>query len=261
MQLTCPNCGAKISSKGINIQRMVAVCLTCDSVFQFDPSDTRIKRRKVKQPQHLNLDETDGQVKIAFRTNFRVDKDRSLLSGALLSAVTTFVTAALFAKYLVNSESIFMVAGFGLATLMCYYWLALVAFNKTHIVISDEKIKVSRNPLPNILTRANTISLSGIENIRYEETAASKKEGYDTPRYHIWGETVDGRRSFIVGDVVESYAVFISQRLNEFLNPSATPDLLRVLDQDDQVNESELENEQLPDRSPAMSAHSESSHP
>ena len=36
--LTCPNCAGEIPSQNINIDRMVAVCPTCDTIFQFDRS-------------------------------------------------------------------------------------------------------------------------------------------------------------------------------------------------------------------------------
>ena len=242
MQLICPNCGEPISSEHINIQRMVAVCSHCHTVFQFDPSDSKIKRRKVKRPQHFTLDERDGRVDMAFRTNFRLDKNEAFLSSAGLSAFFTFLTAGLFVNYFANQESALMVAGFAVVTLLLYYRLALVAYNKTHIEISDESIEVSRKPLPNLLRQPNTISLSGIEKIRYEETPASKQESYDTPRYNVWAEAVDGHRKLIVGDVVEDYAVFISQQLNEMLGLGASPDVSRL-----QGDESEADNGQIPD--------------
>ena len=241
MQLTCPNCGKPVQAENINIQRMAAVCPSCHAVFQFDPSASRIKRRKVKQPQQLTTEELDSRLNIAFRTNFRLDSNEEFLASAFLSVVFTFITLILINKHLVDPVPLLIPLGFGLLTLFLYYWLALVVFNKTHIEISDESIKVSRKPIPNILTAANTISLAGIESIRYEETMASREHGYDTPRYNVWAETVDGSRKLIVGDVIEDYAVFISQRLNEQLDLDA-PDTSRLLEP-----ETEAESEQSAD--------------
>lgn len=243
MQLICPHCGKPLSAENINIQRMAAVCPACHTVFQFDPSnsDSKIKRRKVKQPSHIISYENDGHLTIAFRTNFRLDQNEAFLFTAGFSAFFTFITIILASQ----SEFALITLGFGLFTLMLYYLLGLVAFNKTHIEISDEEITVSRKPLPNLLTQPNTISLSEIEIVGYEETAASKKDSYDTPRYNVWAERVDGNRKLIVGDVVEDYAVFISQRLNELLDLDSTPDVSRLSDDEWQAGDEQAPDERI----------------
>jgi hypothetical protein len=252
MQLICPHCGEPVSSDHINIQRMAAVCPACHNVFQFDPSAPKIKRRKVKPPHQLTSNETESHLNIAFRTNFRLDRNEGFLSAAILSVLFTFITILLTGRYLTHPVSALIPLGFGLVTALLYYWLALVTYNKTHIEVSDEKIKVSRRPLPNLLTQPHTIGVSGIEIIRYEETVASRKEGYDTPRYNVWAEMADGNHKIIVGDVVEDYAVFVSQQLNEFLDLEAAPDVSRLLD-----TEPEAEDREVPDKFRTHSTHSE----
>jgi hypothetical protein len=237
MQLICPHCGKPVAAENINIQQMAAVCPACHTVFQFDPSnsDSKIKRRKIKQPPQITSYERDDRLTIAFRTNFRLDQNEAFLASAGFSVLFTFMTIVLASQG--QSDSAIVTLGFGLFTLMLYYLLGLVAFNKTHIEISDEEISVSRKPLPNLLTQPNTISLSGIEIVRYEETAASKKESYDTPRYNVWAERVDGNRKLIVGDVVEDYAVFLAQRLNEELDVDSEPDVSRLSEDDRQADD------------------------
>lgn len=248
MQLKCPDCGAPVPSENINIQRMTAVCPSCHAVFQFDPpaSKTKIKHRKVKQPQQIASIESDGHVTIAFRTNFRLERNQAFTTSALMSVVFTFMTILMASKAFVNPQATLVTAGFGLLSLFLYYRLALVVYNKTAIEISDEEIKVSRKPLPNFLSQPNTINLAGIEIIRYEETVASRKEGYDTPRYNVWAEVVDGNRKLIVGDVIEDYAVFISQRLNELLDLESAPDTTRLLDGETVVEDAPVPDEFIP---------------
>lgn len=253
MQLTCPNCGKPISAENINIQRMAAVCSACHTVFQFDPTSTsKSKRRKVKQPEHLTLDHTDDRLSMAFRTNFRLDKNMTFLSIAGFSIFFTFLVAIISQKGSTNPESVLLLQGFQLLLTFLYYWLALMLWNKTHIEISDTEIKVSRKPLPNFLTQPNKINVSGIERIRYEETPTSKKEAFDTPRFNVWAETEGGSRRLIVGDLVEDYAVFIVQQLNEFLEPDTAEDAARLLD-DNREDEDVQEVDEV-------IAHSESSH-
>ncbi len=246
MQLICPHCGKPVAAENINIQQMAAVCPNCHTVFQFDASDAKIKRRKVKQPRQITSDETDSHLNIAFRTNFRLDRNQSFILSASFSLLFTFMTLFIGGAYIGTNESLILPLGFGVLTVMLYYWLGLVVYNKTHIEVSDEEINVSRKPLPDFLNQANTIALSGIEMIRYEETAASKKEGYDTPRYNVWAEVVEGKHKLIVGDVVEDYAVFVSQRLNEYLDLDTAPEVSRLLDDEEEADDAQVADDFIP---------------
>lgn len=229
MQIVCPTCGEPISSEHINIQRMAAVCPACHTVFQFDPSPSKLKRRKIKQPAQLLAQESENGLKLAFRTNFLLYKNELFLAGVFFSSIFTFLTLMLAVA--ANSPAKMLLAlMFGLISCLLYYGMALVAYNKTHIDISDESITVSRKPLLDFFNPTNTILLSGIESIRYEETAASKEAGYDTPRYTVWAEMVEGHRKVIANNLIEDYAVFITQRLNEQLEANTAPDVSRLTD-------------------------------
>jgi hypothetical protein len=131
--------------------------------------------------------------------------------------------------------------GIGLVLL---YRLVLTVANKTHIEMDEDTIKVTRKPIPNPFNQGYEVPLAGVTAIKYEETAASKKEAYDTPRYLVWAETEDGSRRTIVNDVTEDYAVFITQRLEERLQTDAELDISRLEEDehglDDHVDSGEV---------------------
>lgn len=226
MQLTCPECGETLKSDNINIQEMVAVCPTCDSVFRVNVPEPKAKRRKVYQPHDLTLHE-DETLHMAFRTNFRLDRNEVFLSSLLGSVFLTFVTGMLQAK----GELAAVTMMFGSVALLCYYWMALTVFNKTHIDMTEDAICVSRQPLPTLFNQTREISLFGVESITSEETDVSKKEAYDTPRYNVWANTIDGSRKVIVSNVTEAYGLFIAQSLNERLHyDDSEVDTSRLMD-------------------------------
>lgn len=222
MKLTCPECAAPIPSENVNIQKMAAVCPSCGAVFQFDPPQAKAKRRKVHQPSALELRDTDETLEMAFRTNFRLSQDGTFVASSILAATFGFVTLML-ANPEVISEMFILPLGFALVALGALYTAVITAYNKTHIEMNADKIRVSRKPLPG-WDQNIEINLHGISVIHYEETAISKKEGYDLPRYNVWAETPDGSRRTIVRDVIEDYAVFIAQRLNERLSLDSEED-------------------------------------
>jgi hypothetical protein len=237
MQLICPNCGEQIPSQHINIHQMVAVCPACDTVFRFMPPIPKAKRRKVKAPDRLNLDETGDQVHMAFRTNFRLDKDEGFISSAIFSLVFTFITALFVTIFLMEEVPLLLLMALGaaMASLLGYYRVALVAYNQTHIDMTGDTITVSRQPIANVFMPPTRISLAGITRFHYEETPTSQKEGYDTPRYGVWAILGDGGRRLIVNDVVVDYAAFIAQQLNEYLLFDASPDTDRLSADEDEA--------------------------
>ena len=239
MQLICPNCGEQIAAENINIQQMVAVCAACDTVFEFAPPTTKAKRRKVKQPAHLMLRDTETLL-MTFRTNFRLDKNEAFLMSAIISVVFTLMTAFLISDYLQDGGSIFIPMMVGAVALASYYKLVLTVLNANHIEMNDGQITVSRRPFPSLFDQTQHINLDGVTAIRTEETAISKKENYDTPRYRVWAEFEGRSRQTIVNDVTEEYALFIAQILEERLNDEADMDVSHLAD-DEPMSESELD--------------------
>ncbi|MBA3871173.1 MAG: hypothetical protein H0X30_18680 [Anaerolineae bacterium] len=232
MQVTCPNCGEKVTADNINIQKMTAVCAACDTVFSFElPEIQKAKRRKVKQPATLTLRD-DQTLQMEFWTNFRLDRNGEFLSSAMAGLAMSLITVLLIGS---QDAPPILVAAFLLIALSLFYRMALTVVNKTHLEMDEDTIKITRKPIPNPLNQGYEVPLAGVTAIKYEETAISKKEAFDTPRYQVWAETVDGNRRNIVNDVTEDYAVFIAQRLQERLQMDDEKDVSRL--EDDQYHQ------------------------
>lgn len=223
MKLSCPQCSQAVPAENINIQDLVAVCPACNSLFSFTAPDAapepKLKRRKVHQPAHLQLDE-GKKLRLAYRTNFRLDRNENFISSAVTSGAVTFVSLLFWVLYFENEMPLMMPLLASLFILPMYYWLGLIAFNKTHIEMDELSIKTSRQPLPNF-GQKHEISLSDVESISTEETSASRQNEYDTPRYHVWANRADGTRRVIASDLIDEYAYFIAQKLDGFLQHSS----------------------------------------
>jgi predicted Zn finger-like uncharacterized protein len=227
MQITCPHCGATVTAENINIQRMTAVCSACNSVFSFDipTQNAKAKRRKVKLPPKLSLHDGDT-LQMEFWTNFKLAHNEGFVLSMFMG-----IGAAFMALLLLGAGSkvpFIMPIFFLLAVTVAIYGVALTVINKTHIEMDEDTIRVTRKPIPNFLDQGNEVSLAGVIAIKYQETDASKKEGYDLPRYRVWAETADGSRRTIVNDVPEDYAVFITQQLDERLHADEEAELERL---------------------------------
>jgi hypothetical protein len=236
MQVRCPNCGLKATAENINIQKMTAVCAACDTVFPFDLPEAKAKTkwRDVRQPEKLVLRDAET-LRMEFATNFRLEQNGdfivSMLGGPGLILLGLLMVGAEDVPSFAPLVLFAMAAGI-------FYWLALNVLNKTHIEMDEDAITVERKPFPNPLRQKLEIPLDGVTAIKYEETAISKKEAYDTPRYRVWAETTDGISRTIVNDVIEDYAVYIAQALQERLYTEPDQDISRLEADDDELDDS-----------------------
>jgi hypothetical protein len=228
MQLRCPNCGAKVTAENINIQKMTAVCAACDTVFPFELPEAKAKTkwRDVRQPEMLVLRDAET-LRMEFATNFRLDKDGDFIVSLMGAPSMAIIGFALLGEI---DVPIFLPIMLMVMAATLFYSLALKVINKTHIEMDSDSITVERKPFPNPLRQKQKIPLDSVSAIKYEETATSKKEAYDTPRYRVWAETTDGISRIIVNDVIEDYAVFVAQTLEQHLYMESDPDISRLED-------------------------------
>jgi hypothetical protein len=239
MRVICPNCGVQATAQNINIQTMTAVCAACDTVFPFQLPAGKVRQRKVKQPIKLILHDAET-LQMEFWTNFRLDRNEAFLFSLFGGIGATFFTLLLIQVNQTKGVPFILPLVFALIAFALFYRLALTVVNKTHIEMDEESIKVTRKPIPNLLNQGYEVVLAGITAIKYEETAISKKEAFDTPRYRVWAERADGSRRTIVNDVAEDYAIFIAQQLDERLHVATDLDTAQVEDNghrpDDEVD-------------------------
>ncbi len=212
MKITCPNCSEIIIAENINVHDKIAVCHTCDSVFQFtlpDPVESKVKRRKIYQPKDLTIHNTD-HLHMSFRTNWKLEENETFLTGAVFAVLFTILTLMMITERGFGIVPLM----FSLTALMGYYLSAVTAYNKTHIKLHGMTLKTSRLPLPALSSGNTEINLANIETITTEETAISIKEAYDLPRYNVYANRFDGSRQLIIKDVTEEYGLYIAQAIN-----------------------------------------------
>ena len=228
MQLHCPQCDQPVNAEHINIQQMVALCEHCSSVFDINRQPAKTKRRKIKRPQQLRILATDP-LHLAFRTNFRLDKSENFTTSAILSGVFSLVALLMAGLYIEGEVPIFLPLMFMVMASAALYSLATIAYNKTHIQLDSESIYVSRRPLPS-LTQARQLELHDVDAYSAEETAASRREGYDTPRYHVWVHYAHGGRKLVSGDLTEDYANYVASQLHLQLHQDDAGSAARLRD-------------------------------
>lgn len=231
-QLVCPQCGTSVTAENINIQEMISVCQNCDTVFPFERPTEKVKRRKVKQPQNLTKHEDERRLHMQFRTNFRLDRNEAFLGSVFSTVAFVGLTNLFFFEALLGEVNLVLPVLLALFTLMSIYRAGLIAYNQTHIDMTDERIRVSRQPLRGLRPPLE-VDLSGVVAIDTAETEISIERNYDTPRYRVWAERADGTQRVIVNDLTEEYAYYVSRVLDERLQMQNDYDTARLVDDAD----------------------------
>lgn len=215
MRLTCPTCGRTTPADNINIQQMTAVCPHCHTVFEFDIRAEKPKRRKVKQPEAMQVNEDAGVLELAFHTNWRMERSMELSNRATLALIFTLMTITIVTGAEIAPASVPIVTA--LLAASAYYGIGLLLYNRTHITMDQQQVRVSRQPLPTLFSQERVINLHDVVRFEFSETSASVEGEYDTPRYSVWAVRADQRRDLVVTDLVGDYPQYIVQQLTQHL--------------------------------------------
>jgi len=217
MQLTCPNCQTEIPAENINIQKTLALCPECGSVFNFGDNQSqsttpKIKRRKAKKPDHVTLHEEGDTLHLSYPLiNDRASK---IAIGFLSVVLIGFIV--LLASQLIPDGKIapllllsLMFGGFG--TL-----LAGMVFMRSHVQFTDEQFTTYWSPFT--MNKSELYSEEIIE-FKYEETTATMESAFSSARFNVYALLVGDRKRLVTGSIAdENLATYIAQELNQRLN-------------------------------------------
>ena len=153
MKLDCPKCAAEISAKNMNLDRMVAKCSHCHSVFSFAdqfgaPATT--KKLNAPKPEKVIVENWGGGLVLRWRwfhwTFLLITVFAVFWNGMMFS----MVGASLFTASEGNFRSLFpfiCFPHFWIGLIMIYYVLTGY-INKTTVMVDHSQVTVRHGPLP-----------------------------------------------------------------------------------------------------------------
>jgi lysine biosynthesis protein LysW len=223
MKVTCPECGAEIAAENINVQQLVAVCGTCNTVFRFDVTDPKRKRRKVKQPARVEMIEAPDRLMLRYQRVFNEEERGLDIGGYFMVLIMTGVMIAAIVYHAPVFISVF------LAFLAVFSWYAEAAmlFNRTTISLGDDRLAVDYGPLP-WMTGAgkNALDLHDVTEVTYEQTDQSRETASANRYYHVRARLRDGDTVTLLKGMPQEYAFYIAQELNAMIEDGAITESL-----------------------------------
>lgn len=236
MKLACPACGTPIAAQNINVQTMVAVCEQCDSVFSFDATDTDRKRRKVRQPARLHLDDTADRLTMRYRRVFNQDEQGFAIGNGFFTVLLPIILILTLAY----NASIFVSLFFALWMLVSWYGQVALLLNRTSLTMDVDRLSVTCGPLPWPTSARNTaINRHDLGDVVCEETEDSRRVAAVNRYYHVRARLLDGQKHTLLQGIPQDYAFYIAQELNALTMDA--PDLHDFFADDAALEDHDLE--------------------
>ena len=178
LRLECPECKAKIKYKDININKALAKCYTCHTVFTFEKKEINAEQKKifVALPDAIRAYDMPNAVdfEISWKKSSKSIWFFTVFAVFWNTIVGIFVIAGIVSgeMTLLYFVAFHIIVGLGVA----YYVLALF-LNTTYIGINRYDLRVEHSPIPMPFFKTHEIPVQDIEQLYIERYVASKTNG------------------------------------------------------------------------------------
>lgn len=236
MRLVCIECGEPIPASNININALIAVCPTCDSVFHFESGDNKHKHRKVKAPERMVVHK-NAALHLSYDRVFGPGHRSTLIGFGFLTFMFTLFLMTTGGGYLAGDMPIFVPLFIGTLWFLAFYTEMMLYFTKTRLISDGNHLRATHEFLPHPLQQKDhSVDIHTIQRISMEETYSSKQRGDAERSYHLYAE-IDGGREIILKEVPEKYALFIQQEIMKLVHEEQDYDGTRLLLADEDNDE------------------------
>ncbi|MEO0948817.1 MAG: hypothetical protein AAFY11_11865 [Cyanobacteria bacterium J06641_5] len=219
MQLNCETCGTPIPAENINLDRAIAKCTQCNSIFSFaDRFPAAVPPKlKVDRPENIRVTRSTNELTIVRKWFGPIFFFFAFFAVFWNGITWTIALAAIFSQeyQMLVFMSLHLAVGLG----VLYYTTTLLV-NSTEIRVDRRYLSVRNIPLP--FPGNCTVPVGRIEQIYCKEKISrgrSRSVTYEL--YAIAGE--DRRQDIIKGLPSAEEAVFLEQEIERFLRIEDRP--------------------------------------
>lgn len=219
MQIHCPSCRSKVPAEDVNLERVLARCRGCQSVFDFGDQVGRgpAARPPAPLPARFRLDDEGRQVSVSWRW-FTPKLFFLAFFCAAWDSFLVFWYHMAFATGAPWIMKVFPVAHLAVGAGLTYATLAGF-WNRTTVAVSPEGVSVRHAPLPWAGNR--TLPAAEIAQVYCQEEAGGDAS---TGGCSVNAVTRDGRKVRILSGLEEGdQALFLEQLIESRLGIEDRP--------------------------------------
>lgn len=223
VQLDCPNCTTAIRYDDINIEKMVAKCSKCNSVFSFDKQITLPGRQKTE----ILLPDGVDALHLFSELDIRISWRKSLSGFFLFFTIfwnAIVLPMALFALASGAYEMlIFMSIHIFIGVSFLYYLIATLV-NTTYIIVDDYNLTIEHRPLKVPFYPRRDIPASEIDQIFTDKYVAGKTNGRPNYAFAIQALLKNNEKVKLLKSLKHpDQALYVEQEIEKFLKIKDRP--------------------------------------
>jgi len=223
LQLSCPNCSARIPADHIHLNNLMAKCASCDSVFNFSEQVGQ-PRRFASEKQNVLMPTGFEVLELRSQLDMEINWRKTSGNKTFLFIFTIFWNACLIPFVLVALTSgewmimlflsLHLMVGIG----FLYYTLA-VLLNTTYVNVTPRHITINHKPLNVIGRPEHNISAGDVEQLYVNKYSTGKTNNRPTYAFGVYAVLNGGRQIALVKGLRHpDQARYIEQEVEHFLN-------------------------------------------
>ena len=221
MQINCPNCAEQIESDNINIDKGVAKCGNCNTVFSYK-DDTHLsyrRRPEVFMPEEFEVLPLRSELSIHYKWR----KTRSLSGGTVFFTLLWNAMLLPFILVAFASGNFLTLIGISVHLLIGLGFILniiLTLVNSTYITVDDYELAIEHRPfsLP-FFSKNKYIDVKEIEQIYVSKYLSEKVNGVEKYAYQVIAQLKNGEEVKVLkGFRHQDKALYIEQEIEVFLD-------------------------------------------
>lgn len=219
VQVSCPNCNAEIRSEDININKLVAKCHQCHTLFGYETMLQQVNRERASVVMPVGIIASSMLSALHLEITWR---KTSMLGFFVFFALfwngllIPFIAVALAQGewIIILFISLHLLVGLGLL----YYTIALF-FNKTYITVSRQNIRIEHKPIPVPFYADRQVTTKQVQQLYLDKYVDSRTNGRPNFAYEVRALLNNKKRvSLVKGLKQYEQARYIEQEVERFLN-------------------------------------------
>ena len=217
-KLKCPSCGATARAEDINIDKLVAKCQACNTVFVFEEKIQLAARRRPEVLLPPGIDAYSLPSEIDMLVSWRRSSHSFLIFFTIFwnAILSIFVAVAITTGSwsILAFISVHLAIGIGLL-----YYTTATLFNTTHINVDNFNLLVEHRPIKVPFIRDRDIPVMDIDQIYIDKYVAGRTNGRPNYAYGVNLITKDEKTIKLVRGLRDSqHARYIEQEVEKFLS-------------------------------------------
>ncbi len=222
-KLKCPNCGATVRAEDINIDKLVAKCSECHTVFSFEEEIRMAPRHKPEVLLPPGIDAYSTPSEIDMLVSWRRSSHSFLIFFTIFwnAILSIFVAVAITTGSwsILAFISVHLAIGIGLL----YYTIATL-FNTTHVNVDHYNLLVEHRPIRVPFIRDQDIPVTEIDQIYIDKYVAGRTNGRPNYAYGVNLITTGDKTIKLVRGLRDAqHARYIEQEVEKFLSIADRP--------------------------------------